>query len=353
MAPHRQHIAVGVIGAGFMAQVAHLPALSRAAGCRIVALSDNRPDVLEAVAERYGIGSRAADYRDLLAGPPVEAVVVSMPRRAQSAVLRRVLQAGRPVLTEKPMAYTARVADELVALAEAGSVPLAVGYMRRLDRGVALFRSVLAKAIREGAMGALLHVRMADFCGAYTGCVPDHLHSAEPRPFRYEEDPVTPDFLDPALRAAYDYTVNVASHDINLLRYLLGDPLEPISFRARPGKVQHAVFAAPGSDVELTVGPAKLGRWEQSIDIYFAKGRLGLTLASPLDFEAAATVVRQTASDLEVLAPPDSGAGGAFDRQAVDFLDGLRLGAAFATGGRDAARDVAIIESLWRIANIA
>lgn len=351
MAQPRDPVAVGVIGAGFMSQVAHLPAFAGTNGCRLAALADNRADLLEAVGPRFGIGKRMADYRELLADSAVEAVVVSMPRRAQSAVVRDVLEAGRPVFTEKPMAFTAATAAALASLAESRGVPLAVGYMRRHDAGVALFRSLLAEALAGSVLGALRHVRMTDFCGAYPDPVPEHVKSAAPRPFRYPEDPTMPEFLDPELGGEYDYTVNVASHDIDLLRHLLGDPLEPVSFRVRPGEGQEAVLAAREAEVELSVAPLRLGRWEQRLDAEFTKGRLSLILAAPLG-GAGATVIRETSIGEEVMPAPKS-EGGAFARQAAAFLESLGGGAPHAAGGRDAARDAAVIESLWRIASIA
>lgn len=344
-------VSVGIIGAGFIAQVAHLPAFARTNCCRLFGISDNRQDLLSAVADRFNIGTRVSDYRELLANPAIDAVVVSMPRRAQSAIVRKVLESGRPVLTEKPMAYTAAVASQLAGLAQARGVSLAVGYMRRYDRGVALFRQLLGEAIREGSMGALLHLRMCDFCGTYTGRIPDHLRSAVKRPFRYEEDPIAPEFLPTHLHTAYDYTVNIASHDINLLRYLIRDAVSPVSFRVSRNQAQHAVFATSKTDVDLSVAPARTGRWEQRTDAYFSRGRLSLILDSALAFESAGKVVRQTASGEEILEP--AGIGGAFARQAASFLEGIRCGASHATNGREAASDVALIEAMWHIASIA
>lgn len=345
-------IAIGVIGAGFMAQVAHLPAFGRLPGCRIAALADNRPELLKLVSDKHQIPSRFADYRDILDGAGIDAVIVSMPRRAQSAVVRDVLRAGVPVLTEKPMAYTAKVAHELVALAKSGPTPLAVGYMRLFDPGVRLFRTLLGEAVADGYMGELLHVRAVDFCGAYTVPVPHHARSAEPRPFRYPEDPLAPEFLAADLHGAYDYTVNVVSHDINLLRVLFGGDLEPISFRVRPDRAQHAVLGASRADLELSVGPAELGTWEQRIEAYFRKGCLSLILESSLARRACTTVLRRQPAGEEILSSPVAERMSAFDLQAAGFLEALRNGSPFAAEGADAAGDIDIIEAMWRIASI-
>jgi len=353
MANLREPVAIGVIGAGFIAQVAHLPAFARLKGCRLSALADNRSGLLELVADRHGIPSRFMDYRDLLADGGVDAVIVTMPRHAQSAVVRDVIEAHLPVLTEKPMAYTVKVAKELVELARLGGTALAVGYMRLFDPGVRLYRALLDEAITNGEMGKLLHVRMIDFCGAYSLPVPYCTRSYEKKPFRYEEDPSTPEFVMAKMHAAYDYTVNVGSHDINLLQALFGYALKPVSFRVRPEKAQHAVFAAHEFDVELSIGPAGIGTWEQRLDAYFEKGCLSLVLDSPLNLQAYATVIRRRPSGEEILRPTMTELMFAFDLQAADFVEALRDGTPVVADGCAALRDIEGIEALWRIVNIA
>jgi predicted dehydrogenase len=348
----RDPLTIGVIGAGFMAQVAHLPAFDRLADCRIVALADNRPGLLEVISERYRIPLHFADYRQLLDEAGINAVIVSMPRRAQSTVVRDVLKAGIPVLTEKPMAYTANAVHDLVELAALGPTLLAVGYMRLFDPGVGLFRTLFGAALADGSMGELLHVHMVDFCGAYTVPVPHHVRSAEPRPYRYPEDPLAPDFLTADMHGAYDYTVNVVSHDICLLRALLGGNLEPISFRVRADRAQQAVLSTPRVDVALSVGPAEVGTWEQRIDAYFRKGCLSLVLESSLARAACATVIRRCPTGEEILRPPLGERISAFDVQAASFVDALRNGSRFATEGADAARDIDTIEAMWLIATV-
>lgn len=342
---------LGMIGAGFIAQVAHLPAFQRLPECRIAAIADNRPDLLESVARSHGIPQVFADYRAMLGMADLDAVIVAVPRRAQSAIVREVLNARRSVLTEKPMAYTVQVADELVALSRSNDIEIMVGYMRLYDPGVRLFQALLQEAIEGGEMGAMLHIRMSDFCGAYTVPVPDHVRYTGKRPCRYPEDPSKPDFLESDLQADYDYTINVMSHDIDLLRVLFGN-LQPVSFRVLRGGAQHAVFGAHGVDAAVSAGPAAVGEWEQRIDVYFRKGSLSLCLDCPLTRQSCGTVLRRRPAGEETLRPALSGQWSAFDLQAEGFLDLLRHGRAVAAEGADAKADLETIESMWRIASI-
>ena len=118
---------IGVIGGGFIAQVAHLPQLIGRDDARIVALAEDREELRDAVADRFSIPRRHRQYADMLAAGGLDGVVVAMPRRAQSAIVRDVLDAGLPVLTEKPLAFRADVAADLVEAEDVVQRGLAIG----------------------------------------------------------------------------------------------------------------------------------------------------------------------------------------------------------------------------------
>ena len=342
-------LSIGFIGAGFIAQAAHLPAFAQCPDCRLAAISDNRSELLDAVANRHQIPARFADYRELLNHPGIDAVVIAMPRRAQSIIVADALTAGQPVLTEKPLAFTAAVAAELVECARRMRARLAVGFMRRCDAGVMLYRQMLTDALAGGPMGPLLHVRVTDMCGAYPTAVPDHVRTGEKRPFRYAEHPALPEFLSDDWRAPYDYSINVASHDIDLLHYLFGAKLEPAYFRFDEGGAQFAAFDTAKFGAELVVGPAELGTWEQTVEAFFRRGSLILRLESSLS-PASATVIRRSPVGMAEFKASELGSETAFVRQAAAFLSALQTSGPFAADGEDALRTLDVIESLWRIA---
>src|SRR5215218_6198769 len=96
-----QPVRLALVGCGRIAQVAHLPALEKADGVQLVAVSDPSRAVAEAVARRYGVAS-VTDLARLLADETVEAVVVAAPDRFHHAIATEVLRAGKHVLVEKP-----------------------------------------------------------------------------------------------------------------------------------------------------------------------------------------------------------------------------------------------------------
>jgi predicted dehydrogenase len=315
-------IRIGLVGAGFIAQVAHLHAFSTLAGCSIVAVADNRPELRAKVAEAFGIPRQFDEPDELLAATEIDATVIVLPRRAQ----------GR----------------QIVAAADAARCRLAVGFMKRHDAGVLLFREKLLELLASGEVGAIEHVSMHDYCATYAIPIPHHVQAAAKRPSRYAEWPVAPEGMPADMQADYEYTLNVASHDINLLRFLLPAPLKARAFHVRQRGSQLATFDGGAFDVTLALAKVDVGRWDQTVDVYFRHGRLRLDLPSPLSRQEAATVVFERRGRCEQLTPPQDRRVWAFTAQASHFLEVVRGRAEPAASGRDALLDLALIEDLWQ-----
>src|SRR4051812_40052430 len=135
---------IGVIGAGLMG-LTHVRLLRGAvAGAEVVAVSDALPEAAERAAAEAGIDTLHADALDLIGDERVEAVVVASPAGTHEAFAVACIEAGKPVLCEKPLAETVeacrRVLDAEVA---AGRRLVQVGFMRRFDPGYADMKTKL------------------------------------------------------------------------------------------------------------------------------------------------------------------------------------------------------------------
>ena len=72
-------IRIGVVGAGAIAQVAHLPALAKLKGTELVSLCDADGPKAHQLADRFGIPNVFTDIEDLLAGPALDGVIIMTP----------------------------------------------------------------------------------------------------------------------------------------------------------------------------------------------------------------------------------------------------------------------------------
>ena len=135
---------IGVIGAGLMG-LTHVRLLSTAvSGAEVVAVSDAVPEAAERAAAEAGVGSVHADALELIADEQVEAVVVASPAGTHEAFALACIEAGKPVLCEKPLADTVEAARRVLdAELAAGRRLVQVGFMRRFDPGYADMKTKL------------------------------------------------------------------------------------------------------------------------------------------------------------------------------------------------------------------
>ena len=87
---------IGVIGAGFIAQIAHLYALSRIPEARVVAIAEPHDQLRNEVSRRFGIQEAVSDYRDILDRFDIDASSSASLAERSPASLRRRFRAHEP-----------------------------------------------------------------------------------------------------------------------------------------------------------------------------------------------------------------------------------------------------------------
>src|SRR5947209_13763832 len=138
-----ERLRVGVIGCGLIAQVMHLPHLRELDDrFEITALCDLSTEVLDALGRYYHVEKLFKDWREVVALPDVDAVLVLTPG-SHAPVAIAAAEAGKHVLVEKPMCFTLREADAMIAAAERAGVTLMVAYMKRYDPGYRYARDII------------------------------------------------------------------------------------------------------------------------------------------------------------------------------------------------------------------
>lgn len=119
----------------------------------LVAVCDSDAGKLARCAERWQVPYAYRDAYELLSAQQPELVSICTPDATHYELVRAALETPgvRGVLAEKPLALHLAQADELVALAEARGVTLAVNYSRRYADNHARLRD----QIQNGALGQL------------------------------------------------------------------------------------------------------------------------------------------------------------------------------------------------------
>lgn len=139
---------VGVIGTGFGAKV-HIPGFQEHPRTRVVAVAASRPERAQEAAEAHEIPFATGDYRELIAHPEVALVSIATPPDLHAEMALAALDAGKPILVEKPLAHSLAAAEAIAQRAEAARLPGIVDFEFRFVPAWMLMK----RKIAEGFLG--------------------------------------------------------------------------------------------------------------------------------------------------------------------------------------------------------
>ncbi|MCW8132885.1 MAG: Gfo/Idh/MocA family oxidoreductase [Planctomycetota bacterium] len=149
-------IRLGIVGAGSVFARGHLPAIkAQPNSFKIAALSRRDPDKLAEAMLATGCQRGLADWREVVADPDVDAVVIASPNALHAAQALAAIEAGKDVLCEKPPAVTYKEARAIAAAAERHGRIVQYGFLMRFADETRRAR----QALEEGLLGNVYHVR--------------------------------------------------------------------------------------------------------------------------------------------------------------------------------------------------
>jgi len=189
---------VGIIGTGVMGSD-HAHNLARGVrGATLVAIADAAADRAQALAAEVGVETVFTDGTQMIDSGQVDAVIIAVPDPFHATLVEACLDAGLPVLCEKPLAPTVAEAVRIIKKEDTLDHPLlTVGFMRRFDPSYLAMRARLA----TGSEGALL---MTHSCHRNVEAYPGQDSSAT--------------------------VTNSAVHEIDVLPWLAGSPITEVQW---------------------------------------------------------------------------------------------------------------------------
>jgi len=175
---------VGVIGVGNMGR--NHPRVYSELGAELVGVADTDLEKAQQIAAQYAT-KVYSDYKELLT-QDLDAVSIAVPTIEHRAVALAAIQKGVNLLIEKPIADSIESAQEIITAAEARRVKLMIGHLERFNPAVRKLKQI----IDDGILGKLV------------------LISAR------RVGPFVPRISDVGI------IVDVATHDIDIIRYFIG-----------------------------------------------------------------------------------------------------------------------------------
>ncbi|WP_434316397.1 Gfo/Idh/MocA family protein [Leifsonia sp. P73] len=203
-----QHLNVGLIGGGFMGKAhslayAAMPMFFWPAPALPVrhTIAEATDELAAEAARRFGFERSTSDWRSVVNDPDIHVVDIATPNHLHAEIAIAAAEAGKHIISEKPLARTSAEAKAMYDAVTAAGVVNMVAFNYRRTPAISLAR----KFIEEGAIGRILSFR-----GTYLqdwSANPD-----SPLSWRFQKSIAGSGALG-----------DIATHVIDIARYLVGE----------------------------------------------------------------------------------------------------------------------------------
>lgn len=190
---------IGVIGTSPFTQRFHLDSLKGHPAAQVTAICGRNRQRAEDVAQRYGIPHVFTDYRELVAHPDVNAVVVVTPNDTHHPMALATIEAGKHLFCEKPLGMDLAEAKEMYEKAEAAGIVHMTNFTNRGTPAAMRMKELLD----EGYVGQPYHISVMVLAPLYREDV---------MPWRRDKPQTGTGVLG-----------DIGSHMIDLSRWFMGD----------------------------------------------------------------------------------------------------------------------------------
>lgn len=336
-----QPVVLGFVGCGFMGQLAHLANYAALPGVRLKGLTDLKLAQARLVAARYGVEHVYESVDALVDDPEIQGVVCTLGWAQNAGVAVRCLDAGKHIVTEKPLAGWRRDGEAIVAAAARAGKHACVGYMKVFDAGVERAREAV-DSFGEAPSLVRVHFGGGDWIGnAGTPIRTDELVGTLP------PGHVAPPEFSAERAGLFRFFVNQHVHHLGMLRFLLGRELT-LQQVVRHGKSHVAMFTAGPTLVTIEHALLAAEWWEESTRLHWPNGYIECTTPPPLlrNVPARVRVYRHRDSGGGDFAEPSVPASWAFQRAAAHFVQVVRGAATPRVPADLALRDVVHCEEM-------
>lgn len=205
---------IGIIGAGRIGRV-HTESIMRyVAGATVKSVAD--PYMTEETAswaKSMGVEKVGKDYREILADPEIDAVLICSSTDTHSPISLEAIAAGKHIFCEKPVDHDLGKIKAVMEALEGSDVKYQVGFNRRFDHNFAAAR----EAVADGKIGDLAVLKITS------------------------RDPGAPPVS--YIKVSGGIFLDMTIHDFDMVRFVSGDEVEE-------------VYAAGGVTVDPAIGEA-------------------------------------------------------------------------------------------------
>ncbi|MGB3811373.1 MAG: Gfo/Idh/MocA family oxidoreductase [Parvibaculum sp.] len=319
---------IGILGCAKINQVAIIDAARQVPEIALAGIASRDAAKAEAYAREHGIAHAYESYEALIADPTIEAIYNPLPNSMHLEWTSRALEAGKPVLCEKPIAANALEALEMAAAAKKAGLPLVEAFHYRYHP----VAQRLTDIVRSGVLGKLEHIEAG---------------------FTIPGDRLKSDNIRFQRRLGGGATMDVGSYCINILRLASGE--EPHVVKAKADLVAPDVdramnveFVFPGGysgNLQCSLAHDEYKSW---LTVRGQKGKLHIDgpFMPQRGHSLALTIGERTSAEILDITPT-------YVFQAREFVKVVREGLPIRTTVEDGVANMRVIDAVYRAAGMS
>lgn len=330
------HLRLGVLGLGAVAQSVYLPLIARLPDrFRVSAVCDVSATTRDAVGDRWGVptGARFGTLEAMLDPGGLDGLVVLVPGSHAAAAIAG-LEAGLPVLCEKPLAYSVADVDAIVETQARTGGKLLLGYMKQYDPAVVEAQRVVSRGELGGLRAAevtVLHpTGESQLAFAHLLPPPTDVDQTLASAHVAATQASAIAALGPAAAAAFGelymgVLLGSIVHDLAVLRSLVGDPVAIDRAESWPSDAYPPSVLVGGRFANgacLTIGWHYLPEYpayREEVRLHFERGSIELVFPTPYRLHLPTQLVVRQGGGEVVDERHHTSADEAFERQLLAF----------------------------------
>jgi predicted dehydrogenase len=275
----------GIIGCGNVTELKSGPAFNKVAQSSLVAVMRRDAAKAKDYAKRHQVPRWYSNAMQLIDDPEVDAVYIATPPDSHKDFALLVAEAGKICCVEKPMALNTAQCIEMADLFDRKQLPLYVAYYRR-----SLPRFLKIKEwLDQGLIGSARQVHWSFSRSPNAADVAGH--------YNWRTDPA---------KAGGGYFIDLASHGLDLLLYLLGDVVDVRGISGNQQKL-YAAEDAVSAVWQFQSGCLGTGFWNfasaernDKVVIYGSEGRIEFSV---FDNEPVQLITEKQQLSLDIAHP--------------------------------------------------
>jgi len=326
-------VRIGIIGAGGISQVSHIPNVIAEPSAKLVALCDTDAGRAAAVAERFGVSTWYDQPEAMLKSEKLDGIILTTPTITHLPLAQMILESGIDLMVEKPLARNVDEARKIVETADKTGCKLLVAMNHRFREDT----DHLKNLIKDGELGEIQMIRAGWLrrLGVWG------------RPYW---------FTDPKL-AGGGVLMDLGLQMIDLVFYLLGFPaavktVGSISNATLDLEVEDtaSVFVQLSNDTSFTLGVSWANCYREDIAYTYISGSQGAAKLNPL------RLTRRRGNRVLETTPPGLEDIGELYRESfrfeiAHFIDCVKGESEPLSTGREAIATLEVIDKLYKSAN--